>query len=201
MASSKDFFDFKSDPILNFQELLKLAERKGVPDHTAMSLSTVSAQGKPSSRIVLLKDVEDGKFVFFTNYQSQKSQEIEANKNVELLFYWPQMYVQIHIAGIATKVDRAASEAYFKTRPRISQIGAWASQQSERIESYEVLERKFKKVEEQYKDQEIPCPPNWGGFQIDPQMIEFWFGMDGRLHYRYVYEKSGAGWLRSMKSP
>ncbi len=203
MELSKDFFEFKNDPVMNFKDLFAFAERVGVPDPIAMNLTTVTADNKPSSRIVLLKEVDkDGNFVFYTNYNSSKSQNMSNNPNVELLFFWQQIYVQIKISGTVTKTSRKVSEAYFKTRPRISQLGAWASYQSELIENYEVLEDRFKKVEEKFKDQEVPCPPHWGGYIVYPEAFEFWFGMEGRLHYRYIYERSGdGGWLRKMKSP
>lgn len=201
MVSSKDSFDFTQDPVKNFQELYDLAHKLGVPDPTAMSISTVSENKRPSSRIVLLKDIEDGGFVFYTNYNSTKAQDIAKNPNVELLFYWQQLYVQVRISGVATKTSRANSEKYFATRPRMSQLGAWASQQSSFIESYEVLEKSMNTYYDQFRDQVIPCPPHWGGFRVEPEVYEFWFGMEGRLHFRYIYEKSGANWIRAMKSP
>jgi pyridoxamine 5'-phosphate oxidase len=201
LVSSKDSFDFTQDPVKNFQELYDLAHKLGVPDPTAMSISTVSEIKKPSSRIVLLKDIEDGGFVFYTNYNSSKAQDIAKNPNVELLFYWQQLYVQVRISGVATKTSRANSEKYFATRPRMSQLGAWASQQSSFIENYEVLEKSMNTYYDQFRDKEIPCPPHWGGFRVEPEVYEFWFGMEGRLHFRYIYEKSGANWIRAMKSP
>lgn len=201
MVSSKENFDFSKDPVSNFQELFDLAHKSGVPDATAMSISTVGSSQKPSSRIVLLKDIEDGGFVFYTNYNSAKSHDIAENPNVELLFYWQQLYVQVRISGVAKKTSRVSSEKYFATRARMSQLGAWASPQSEVIESYEVLEKNMNQYYDQFRDKEIPCPPHWGGFRVEPETIEFWFGMEGRLHFRYVYEKKGANWIRAMKSP
>jgi pyridoxamine 5'-phosphate oxidase len=201
LGLSKDSFDFSQDPIVNFKELYDLAHKSGVPDPTAMSIATVGSSNKPSSRIVLLKDVEAGGFVFYTNYNSTKAQDISYNPNVELLFYWQHLYVQVRIAGTAAKTSRESSEKYFATRPRMSQLGAWASQQSEFISGYDVLEKSMNKYYDEFRDKVIPCPPHWGGFRVEPELIEFWFGMEGRLHFRYIYEKSGANWVRAMKSP
>lgn len=202
MVSSKDHFDFNLDPITNFRELFDLAHKHGVADPTAMTLATVGSTSKPSSRIVLLKGIEDGGFLFYTNYNSAKAQDIAFNPNVELMFYWPQLYVQVRISGQAQMTSRENSEKYFATRARLSQLGAWASQQSQFIEGYEVLETSMNQYHDKFRDQVIPCPPHWGGYKVDPELIEFWFGMDGRLHFRYIYEKSGhETWIRAMKSP
>jgi pyridoxamine 5'-phosphate oxidase len=201
LVSSKDYFDFAQEPLRNFKELYDLAFKSGVPDPTAMALSSVGLNNKPSSRIVLLKDFEDEGFVFYTNYNSSKSQDITRNPNVELLFYWQELYVQVRVSGVAKKSARESSEKYFATRPRTSQLGAWASQQSEIIEGYEVLEKSMNLYYDKFRDQVIPCPPHWGGFTVEPSVFEFWFGMEGRLHFRYIYEKNGTNWIRAMKSP
>lgn len=201
MVLSKDSFYFHKTPVENFKELFDLAHKTGVADPTAMILSTVGPNLKPSSRVVLLKGIEEGGFLFYTNYQSSKAKDIAENPNVEILFYWPELSMQIKISGQAKKTSREQSVKYFSTRPRLSQLGAWASAQSEFIEGYEVLENNLNKFHDQFRDKEIPCPPHWGGFRIEPESFEYWFGMEGRLHFRYIYQKSGDDWIRAMKSP
>ena len=194
-------FDFKNDPIDNFLKLYKVAQIKGVPAANAMALATVNSENQPSARTVLLKDVSGGGFSFFTNYNSHKAQDIENNNKVSANFFWPQLEQQVCIEGVAEKISREESEKYFSTRPRLSQIGAWASHQSEKIESFESLKEKIENLEQKYKGQTVPCPPHWGGYQINPTEIEFWFGKDGRLHERYVYKKIPIGWEKFLRSP
>lgn len=194
-------FDFKNDPIDNFLELYKAAQIKGVPDANAMALATVNNENQPSVRIVLLKGITDGGFSFFTNYNSHKAQDIENNNKVSANFFWTQLEQQICIEGVVEKLSREESEKYFSTRPRLSQIGAWASHQSEKIESIEAFKEKIEKIEQKYKGQTIPCPPHWGGYLITPTEIEFWFGKAGRLHERYVYKKIPTGWEKFLRSP
>lgn len=195
-------FDFqKNTPFKNFEILFKEAEDKKLPEANAMSLATVDVQNKPSVRVVLLKGMSEEGFVFYTNYKGKKAQDLDNNKFVSANFFWPQLEKQVRIQGFAEKVSRAESEAYFKTRPRESQIGAWASSQSEEIPNFDFLQEKFKKIELQYENKEVPCPPHWGGYVIKPQLIEFWFGRMGRMHERYVYTQNGSEWKRSYKSP
>ena len=201
MFESKDLFEFEADPIENFLRLFEEAKKHPSIDATVMTLATVNSQGQPNARIVLLKQVDSGDFIFFTNYQGTKAQELENNPRATLVFYRAPLAVQVRIDGDVTRVTRAETEAYFKTRPRLSQLGAWASQQSEMIESYEVLQQRLEAVTRQYEGQDVPCPEHWGGYRVSPEFIEFWFGMEGRLHHRYVYERSGNHWLRAMKSP
>lgn len=202
MFQSKDLFHFNEGPIENFLRLFEEHKKKSAIDPTVMTLSTVSKEGRPNGRTVLLKQVDRGDFIFFTNYESTKGQELSLHPFACLVFYWHELYVQVRVEGRAVKTTREESEAYFKTRPRMSQLGALVSQQSERIESYEFLQKKFDKTAQQYEGQEvIPCPKYWGGYRLQPQTIEFWFGVEGRLHQRYVYEKNQSDWLRIMKSP
>lgn len=194
-------FDFKSDPIENFLKLYKAAQIKGVPDANAMALATVNNENQPSVRIVLFKGISDGGFSFFTNYDGRKAHDIKTNNKVSANFFWPHLDQQIRIEGQVEKLSRVESEKYFSTRPRLSQIGAWASHQSEKIDSFEVLKKKLEQLESDYKGKEIPCPPHWGGYRITPSEIEFWFGKLGRLHERYVYQKNAAGWEKFLRSP
>lgn len=194
-------FSFEKDPFENFQNLLAEAKNSHVPEHNAMTLSTVGLDGKPSSRVVLFKGLVRGGLSFYTNYQGSKSTQIEGNDSVSLNFFWPTLERQIRIQGTAEKMTREESEAYFRQRPRESQIGAWASKQSEVLADPNELDRRFEEIEKKYLGQDIPCPPYWGGFLVRPDSFEFWFGRKGRLHERYIYEKSAVSWKRFMKFP
>lgn len=195
-------FTFEKDPLQNFLELLSLAESKGIPEPNAMTLSTIGLDGRPSSRQVLYKGVIRDGLSFYTNFEGRKSLEIFKNPNVALNFFWAALETQIRIEGRAEKTTRAESETYFNSRPRESQIGAWASKQSEILSSPNEFKLRYDEIEKKFKGQDIPCPPNWGGFLVRPDCFEFWFGKKGRLHERYVYEKSNQqGWKRFMKFP
>jgi pyridoxamine 5'-phosphate oxidase len=194
-------FDFSLEPLKNFTALYKEAVKAQVPDANAMVLSTVDGALRPSSRVVFYKDIIREGLVFYTNFDGEKSKDISKNPNVCLNFFWPVLQQQIRIEGIAEKVKRAESEAYFQTRARLSQLGAWASDQSQKIESLEVLEKRVKEFEVKFHNEDVPCPENWGGYRVEPLKFEFWFGRQGRLHERYVYEKNGSDWVRSLLSP
>lgn len=194
-------FDFKNDPILNFLKLFKAAQIKGVPDANAMALATSNNENQPSVRIVLFKGISDGGFSFFTNYDGRKARDIAYNNKVSANFFWPHLDQQIRIEGSVEKLSRAESEKYFLSRPKISQIGAWASRQSEKIESFVALQEKLEELEQRFKDAPVPCPENWGGYRIRPTEIEFWFGKTGRLHQRYVYQKNADTWDKFLRSP
>ncbi len=194
-------FDFSLEPLKNFLALYDEAVKARVPDANAMVLSTVALDNRPSSRVVLYKQITRGELTFFTNYNGRKSLEIANNPNVSLNFFWPSLEQQIRIEGRAEKILRSESEAYFKTRPRLSQIGAWASEQSQKIKSFEYLEDQVKFFEKKFSGQDVPCPENWGGFRIVATNYEFWFARQGRLHERYVYQKNGSAWERSLLSP
>lgn len=169
------------------------------PDNVV--LATVDPSGRPRARIVLLKGIEDGKFVFFTNYKSAKAQEIAQNPNVSLVFQWCFPERQVRIEGKAEKISSIDSAQYFATRSRGSQIGAWASNQSEAIDSREVLEKKVHEIEKKFEGREIPCPEFWGGYAVTPEKIEFWQARLNRLHDRLVYIRTGSGWDRKRLSP
>lgn len=204
-----EVFQFELDPIENFLRVFACVEKLVVKDPNAMSLATVSKDGLPSVRTVLFKGLIRGGFAFFTNYQGPKALDIEVQPEVALLFFWPTLEMQVKIKGTAIKLTEAEDDAYFSTRPRLSQIGAWASKQSAVIPDFEYLQNKVKDLEEKYQNQTIPRPPNWGGYHVIPNMMEFWFGRMGRLHERYVFEKNkdiktdhfSESWQRYLKSP
>ena len=159
----------------------------------AVTLATASKDGKPSSRTVLLKKFDEGGFVFYTNYESRKGAELAENPNAALCFYWRQLERQISVTGIVTQVSREESEAYFRTRPRGSQLGALASRQSQVTASREVLEKRFQQVMAEYAGREIPLPSYWGGYRLSPITIEFWQGRPDRMHDRLLYSRNSDG--------
>ncbi len=171
-------------------------------DLTAMTLATVDKQGRPSARVVLLKGVDPRGFVFYTNYESRKGQELAANPNASLVFYWPDQERQVCIAGEVGKLPPAESDAYFKTRPRGSRLAAWASHQSAPVKDRAALEGQWKQMEAQYAGQEIPRPPFWGGYLLSPARIEFWQGRPNRLHDRFRYSlQPDKTWRMERLSP
>ena len=168
---------------------------------TAMTLSTFSDKYGCRSRVVLLKELRNDGFVFFTNYNSLKGQQIDSNNNVSLSFFWPNFQRQININGLALKLNNRISRLYFEKRPRGSQISAWASNQSEIIKSRNDLDSKYKNLEKKFKDQSIPTPPYWGGFLVQPLSIEFWQGGPNRMHDRFLYVKKNNSWVINRLSP
>lgn len=208
---SEHEFHLPSDPIDGLLQWLQIAADAGVPEHIAMTLSTVSFENQPSSRIVYYKGLSarpDGERCprFFTNYESQKSKEMVETPLVSLLFYWPSLWRQVRIEGRVEKLSYEESNAYFQSRARGSRIGAWASPQSHEIESREWLERRVTELEQKFDGQDIPCPPFWGGWRVIPQRVEFWLGGTHRLHDREVFARtdgySGArSWTRTRVAP
>lgn len=169
-------------------------------ESNAFVLSTIDENLQPSSRIVYLKELVDEQFVFFTNYNSQKGKDIEKNNKVSMLFYWPLMSRQVRIDGVCSKTSEEVSDEYFNSRPRNSQLGAWASHQSDILNNRKELEDRFVELEKKYPN-EIPRPPHWGGYKIDPIQVEFWQGRPSRLHDRLVLTKNNGVWTALRKNP
>lgn len=180
-------FDFKKDPFLNFQNSLKTAQLKGIPEHQAMSIATVNEKNEPSVRIVYFKGLIRGGFSFYTNYDGRKGHDLDKNKNICANFFWPHLDEQVRISGFAEKLTDSESDQYFATRARLSQLGAWASLQSQDLQSFDQFHKRMAEFEKKYAGAKVPRPPHWGGYRIIPREFEFWFGKNGRLHERYVY--------------
>lgn len=197
-------FDEKTidrDPIKQFQLWFNDAIAAKLPMPEAMTLATATPDGRPSARMVLLKQVDQDGFVFYTNYRSAKASQLDVNPYAALVFYWTQLERQVRVEGSVTKVSAEESREYFRTRPRESQIGAWASEQSEVIASRDVLEQRAAELEKLYCDRDIDCPGHWGGYRLRPDRIEFWKSGIGRLHDRILYERSDDGWSISRLAP
>jgi len=175
------------DPLAQFQKWFQQAQAAKLPEPNAMTLATSDRQGHPSMRTVLLKDVGERGFVFFTNYDSRKGRELEWNPNAALHFFWPQLERQVSVVGTVARVSPEESAAYFKTRPKGSRLAAWVSNQSEPIPDRKLLETKLAALMEKYPGDDVPVPPNWGGFCVTPHRIEFWQGRESRLHDRFEY--------------
>ncbi len=179
------------------QEALKSSQ-----DANAMVLSTVSSSGHPSSRIVLVRQIEERGLSFFTNYNSRKGDEMQANSGVALNFFWPWLERQVRIEGLVNKLTGEESDRYFAGRPRESQLGAWASDQSQELDNRETLEDKLKRVRSEYEGHEVPRPPHWGGYLVTPTRFEFWQGRPSRLHDRVIYSQgTNSDWKLSRLNP
>lgn len=191
---------FGNNPFDVFNQWMKKAVDSNCPEANACVVSTVDDVGQPSGRVVYLKELSDEQFIFYTNYQSHKGKDIANNNKVSMLFFWPALQQQIRIEGTCEKVAGVVSDAYFQSRPRGSKIGAWASNQSEQLDSRTDLERRFKELAEKYPN-EVPRPPHWGGYAIIPKKIEFWQGRPSRLHDRIVFEKNREDWQIMRLNP
>lgn len=189
------------NPISQFEKWWQQAIESKIEEVNAMTLATVNSNGYPSARIVLLKGYNENGFIFFTNYESRKGKELETNPNASIVFFWKELERQIRIEGTVSKISEKESTDYFKSRPIESQIGAWASPQSSVIASRDMLENNFKELNFQYNGLEIPKPPHWGGYILNPVKIEFWQGRPGRLHDRIEYERMNEGWILRRLAP
>ena len=194
--------DLDPNPIKQFGNWFTAAIEAGIRDVNAMSLATATADGRPSVRIVLLKEFDHDGFVFFTNYQSGKGRQLEANPHAALAFYWIELDRQIRVSGTVEKTSHGESERYFHSRPPGSQLGAWASRQSEVLDARRVLDARMAEITERFADKPIPLPPHWGGFRLKPDTIEFWQGRPDRLHDRFRYTlQSNGTWLIDRLAP
>jgi pyridoxamine 5'-phosphate oxidase len=199
--SGLDHPDLAPDPVAMFRHWMHDTVVAGLHEPNAMVVSTVSAQGRPSSRMVLLKGVDDRGFVFYTNYDSRKGRELSANPHAALLFPWHDLQRQVRVEGVVEALSDEESAAYFATRPRGSQLGAWASPQSSEVPSRDELEQRYAEVEERFRDLDVPLPPHWGGYLVRPELVEFWQGRRGRMHDRLVYRREGEGWATVRLAP
>ncbi len=189
------------NPFDQFRAWFNEALAAQLPEPTAMTLATADTHGVPSARTVLLKGVDETGFVWYTNYASEKGQCLEQNPVAAILFFWPELERQVRISGTVERVSRDESEAYFHSRPRESQLGAWASHQSTVVASREDLEQSYAAMQQQFADGEIPLPPTWGGYRLSPLRIEFWQGRPSRMHDRIRYRQSDGGWITERLAP
>jgi pyridoxamine 5'-phosphate oxidase len=191
-----------ANPIRQFQKWIDEVRASGVSEQDAisMTLATATRDGRPSARIVLLKSFDDRGFVFFTNYQSQKGNELSENPRAALLFYWSGLWRQVRIEGEVEKISAPESEEYFQSRPLGSRLGAWASNQSEVVENRETLEARFAELQQRFGEV-VPRPEHWGGYRVKPNSIEFWQGRDNRLHDRLRYRREDDGWVIERLAP
>ena len=189
------------DPIALFATWFREAEDGGVDVPETMTLATADSNGAPSARMVLLKGADQDGFVFYSGYVSRKAGELERNPWAALVFYWRPLGKQVRVEGRVERVSEAESAAYFATRPRGSQIAAWASQQSKPLAGREDLDRRYAELEREYEGRDVPLPPHWGGFRLRPDAIEFWQHRDNRLHDRLRYTRAREGWRSELLSP
>tara|TARA_R110002049_G_scaffold2750_10_gene22433 strand:- start:72650 stop:73294 length:645 start_codon:yes stop_codon:yes gene_type:complete len=196
--------DVDRDPMVQFQTWFEQAKQPDLPDWmeiNAMTLSTCDDAGRVTSRIILLKGIEQGRLRFFTNYESTKGRQLASNPNVALCFFWPHCERQVRIEGAVHPTPRDVSVQYAQSRPRASQLGAHVSQQSAVVESREQLELRMKQLDKEFDGRDVPCPDNWGGYEVTPILMEFWQGRPNRLHDRIRYRRDGDDWTIERLSP
>lgn len=194
--------DTDPDPIVQFRIWFDEALKSEIIDVNAMSLATATAAGEPSVRVVLLKEIDTGGFVFYTQYDSAKGRDLALNPRAALLFYWAPLERQVRITGQVSRVSREMSEAYFATRPIESQWAAWTARQSSEIATRDDLEQQYASTQQRFAHPPVPCPPDWGGYHVAPERIEFWQGRPGRLHDRLLYTRQHDGrWTRVRLAP
>jgi len=199
---SLDVSTVSADPVSQFENWFNEAVKAEIVEPNAMSLSTVREDGRPSCRIVLLKGIEQHKFVFYTNYHSAKGHDLDKNPACALTFFWPELERQIRIEGVASRIDGKRSEEYFQSRPRGSQVGAWSSPQSSILENRTVLEERVLQIEKKFESYDVlPKPHQWGGYEVDPLLLEFWQGRPSRLHDRIQFTKVDGNWKIHRLAP
>jgi pyridoxamine 5'-phosphate oxidase len=194
--------DADPDPIEQFRRWFDEALAADLHEPNAMTVATATPEGRPSGRIVLLKGFDERGFVFYTNYEGRKSGELETNPYAALVLYWGELERQVRIEGRVSRVSEEESDAYFAGRPRGSQLGAWVSEQSRPVEDRGALEERLRELEAEYEGREVPRPPFWGGYRVEPEVMEFWQGRENRLHDRLRYRRSDdEGWRRERLQP
>ena len=189
------------DPFFLFSEWFQEAIDAGIADPTIMTLATVDMEGKPAARIVLLKSFDEKGFVFYTNYRSRKGMDLEQHPRAALVLHWRETGHQVRIEGFAEKLTSSASDRYFESRPRGSQLGAWASEQSRVIPSMDSLDESMARWEAEFRDRPVPRPPHWGGYRVVPDRIEFWSDRENRMHERMLFKRTGQGWIIQRLAP